>query len=88
MLSKFSKNFREVYLKAVKKVFCYLKNIQNLWLTYKEAGENLAGFINTDSNMVEYHMPSLPIWKIHLYSDTALSIFNLQVHLLWQPSFL
>jgi len=53
MLSKFSKNFREIYLKAVKRVFCCLKNTQNLWLTYKEAGENFARFTDTDGNIAE-----------------------------------
>lgn len=53
MLSKFSKNFREIYLKAGKRVSCYLKNTQNLWLTHKEVGENFAGFTDTDGNMAE-----------------------------------
>jgi len=53
ILSKFSKNPREIHWKVIKWVFCYLKGIQDLWLTYGGAGKKLIGFADADSNMAK-----------------------------------
>jgi hypothetical protein len=54
VLSRFMKNPREAHWEAVKHVFCYLKGMCNLWLTYGAASEKLEGFTDADGNMAEY----------------------------------
>ena len=53
VLSKFSKNPGEAHWEVVKRVFCYLKGTQDLWLTYGGTGEELAGLTDADGNMAE-----------------------------------
>jgi hypothetical protein len=38
---------------AVKQIFCYLKGICNLWLTYGEASSPLEGYIDMDGSISE-----------------------------------
>jgi hypothetical protein len=53
VLSKILKNPGEAYWETVKRVFCYLKGTQELWLTYRGAGEDLASFTDANGNMAE-----------------------------------
>jgi hypothetical protein len=55
VLLKVLKNLGEAHWDAVKRVFHYLKGTRDLWLTYGSIGEDLAGFTDTDGNMVEGH---------------------------------
>jgi len=48
----------ETHWEVVKRVFCYLKGTQDLWLTYGRAREELARFADTDGN---YHKWSLTV---------------------------
>ena len=53
VLSRFSKNSKEVYQKVVKRVFHYLKGTQDLWLTCGGAREELTRFADADGNIAE-----------------------------------
>jgi len=53
ILSRFSKNSGEIHWKVIKRVFHYLKDTQDLWLTYSSTREELAGFADADGNMVK-----------------------------------
>ena len=52
-LSKFLQNLRLVHWEVAKHVFCYLKGMNNFWLTYGERGENLTSWVDADDSQEE-----------------------------------
>jgi len=52
-VSWFSKNPGLAHWDAVKRIFCYLKGMANLWLSYRVVKDNLVGYADADGSMAE-----------------------------------
>jgi len=52
-VSRFSKNPGLMHWDAVKQIFCYLKGMADLWLSYGVVKDNLVGYADADGSMAE-----------------------------------